>query len=712
MNEAIVKQIALEENITEKQILNTLKLLEEGNTIPFIARYRKEATNGLDETKIKKIETVYQYQINLLKRKEDVIRLIEEKDMMTDELKQKILSATKLIEIEDLYRPYKEKKKTKATIAIADGLEGLAKIILSFPLNKVPEDIAKTYKCKVENTEKKLEGASYIISEYISDNANYRKYIRNYIVKNGTIKSKIKKGKEVEDENKTYEMYYEYEEQIKHVKPHRILALNRGEKEGILNVKINFDQDKIEDYLQKKIIKNKDSLVCSLVINAIKDSLKRLILPSVEREIRSELTDNASEVSIENFSSNLKNLLLSPPMKEITVLGFDPAFRTGCKLAVLDKTGTVLDISVIYPHEPQNEKEKSKKHVQDLINKYHIEVIAIGNGTASRESEAFVADLIKGTNTKYIIVNEAGASVYSASDLAIKEFPKLNVSERSAISIGRRLQDPLSELVKIDPKSIGVGLYQHDVKQKELTEALDFVVDSVVNSVGVNINTASKAILSHISGLTSKTIDKIIKLREEKGKYKTREELKKSTKLSDKVYEQAIGFIRINDGENPLDKTSIHPESYEKTYKLLEIINSNLNELGTDTLKEKLQKVDKEELQKELNIDMYTLEDIIKSLEKPLLDPRDELIKPTLKSDILTIDNLKEGMILEGTVRNVVDFGAFVDIGLKNDGLVHISKMSKQRIKHPLDVLSIGDIVEVNVIDVDLNKKRVSLSMI
>lgn len=711
MNETIVKQIALEENITEKQILNTLKLLEEGNTIPFIARYRKEATNGLDETKIKKIETVYQYQINLLKRKEDVIRLIEEKDMMTDELKQKILNATKLVEIEDLYRPYKEKKKTKATIAIADGLEGLAKIILSFPLNKTPEDIAKTYECKVEDTEKKLEGASYIISEYISDNANYRKYIRNYIVKNGTIKSKIKKGKETEDENKTYEMYYEYEEQIKHVKPHRILALNRGEKEGILNVKINFDQDQIEDYLQKKIIKNKDSLVCNLVINAIKDSLKRLILPSVEREIRSELTDNASEVSIENFSSNLKNLLLSPPMKEITVLGFDPAFRTGCKLAVLDKTGTVLDISVIYPHEPQNEKEKSKKHVKDLINKYHIDVIAIGNGTASRESEAFVADLIKGTNTKYIIVNEAGASVYSASDLAIKEFPKLNVSERSAISIGRRLQDPLSELVKIDPKSIGVGLYQHDVKQKELTEALDFVVDSVVNSVGVNINTASKAILSHISGLTSKTIDKIIKLREEKGKYKTREDLKKSTKLSDKVYEQAIGFIRINDGENPLDKTSIHPESYEKTYKLLEIINSNLNELGTDTLKEKLQKIDKEKLQKELNIDMYTLEDIIKSLEKPLLDPRDELIKPTLKSDILTIDNLKEGMILEGTVRNVVDFGAFVDIGLKNDGLIHISNLSNNYVKHPSDILSVGDIIKCKVLEINKDKKKVALTL-
>ena len=711
MNDTIIKQISLEENITEKQIKNTLKLLEEGNTIPFIARYRKEATNGLDETKIKKIETVYTYQINLLKRKEDVIRLIEEKDMMTEDLKQKILNCTKLVEIEDLYRPYKEKKKTKATTAIANGLEGLAKIILSFPLNKTPEELAKTYKCKVETVEEKLEGASYIISEYISDNANYRKYIRNFIFKNGTLQTKLKKGKEQEDENKVYEMYYEYEEQVKYIKPHRVLAINRGEKEGILSVKINFNQEQIEDYLKTKMIKNKDSLVCPLVIDSIKDSLKRLIIPSIEREIRSELTDEASKTSIENFSSNLKNLLLSPPMKEITVLGFDPAFRTGCKLAVLDKTGTVLDISVIYPHEPQNEKEKSKQHVLNLINKYNIDVIAIGNGTASRESEAFVSDLIKNTNTKYIIVNEAGASVYSASDLAIKEFPTLNVSERSAISIGRRLQDPLSELVKIDPKSIGVGLYQHDVKQKELTEALDFVVDSVVNSVGVNINTASKAILSHISGLTSKTIDKIIKLREKKGKYKTREQLKKENKLSDKVYEQAIGFIRINDGENPLDKTSIHPESYEKTYKLLEIINSNLNELGTESLKEKLQNIDKDKIKQELDIDMYTLEDIIKSLEKPLLDPRDELVKPTLKSDILTIDNLKEGMILEGTVRNVVDFGAFIDIGLKNDGLIHISNLSNNYVKHPSDILSVGDIIKCKVLEINKDKKKVALTL-
>lgn len=711
MNEELIKQIALEEGITALQVKNTLKLLEEGNTIPFIARYRKEATKGLDEVKIKSIETVYTYQVNLLKRKEDVIRLIEEKDMMTDELKDKIMKCTKLVEIEDLYRPYKEKKKTKATTAIANGLEGLAKIILSFPPLKTPEQLAESYKCKIEGIDEKLEGASYIISEYISDNASFRKYIRNFIFKTGILETKLKKGKEENDEDKTYEMYYSYEEQIKHIKPHRILAINRGEKEGVLSVKINIKTEEIEAFLKSKIIKNSKSLVCPLVENSIKDSLKRLILPSVEREIRSELTDKASEVSIENFSSNLKNLLLTPPMKGITVLGFDPAFRTGCKLAVLDKTGKVEDISVIYPHEPQNEKEKSKKHIEELIKKYNIEVIAIGNGTASRESEAFIADIVKNTNVKYIIVNEAGASVYSASDLAIKEFPSLNVSERSAISIGRRLQDPLSELVKIDPKSIGVGLYQHDVKQKELTEALDFVVDSVVNSVGVNINTASKSILSHISGLTSKTIDKILKIREELGKFRTREELRKKVNLSEKIYEQAIGFIRINDGENPLDKTSIHPESYEKTYKLLEMINSDISELGTDSLKEKLKTVDKEEYANKLNIDNYTLEDIIKSLEKPLLDPRDELVKPILKSDILTIDNLKEGMVLEGTVRNVVDFGVFVDIGLKNDGLIHISNLSNTYVKHPSDILSVGDIIKCKVLEINKEKKKVALTL-
>ena len=711
MNETIIKQMAVKLNIREEQVINTLRLLEAGNTIPFIARYRKEATHGLDETQIKEIADVYNYEVNLLKRKEDVIRLIEEKGLLTDELKNKILACQKLVEVEDLYRPYKEKKKTKATEAINNGLEPLAKIILSFPLGKTPMELASNFSCKIEDNDKKLEGASYIIAEYISDNAYYRKYIRNFFFKTGTIISKIKKGKETEDENKVYEMYYSFSEPVKHVKPHRVLAMNRGEKEGILSVSIDINNEEIENFLYSKVIKNNESLVCNFVKEAIKDSLKRLILPSVEREVRSELTDRASEVSIENFSENLKNLLLTPPMKEITVLGFDPAFRTGCKLAVLDKTGKVEQIGVIYPHEPQKEVEKSRRIMMDLIDKYHVDVIAIGNGTASRESEAFVAESIKGTNVKYIIVNEAGASVYSASDLAIKEFPDLNVSERSAISIGRRLQDPLSELVKIDPKSIGVGLYQHDVKQKELSDALDFVVESVVNSVGVNINTASKSILSYLSGLTSKTIDKIIETREKLGKFKNRLEIKKEAKLTDKVYEQAIGFIRINDGTNPLDKTSIHPESYDKTYKLLEMIGSSVNELGTDILKEKLKLVDKDKMKEDLNIDIYTLEDIIKSLEKPLLDPRDELVKPILKSNILTIDNLTPGMVLEGTVRNVVDFGAFVDIGLKNDGLIHVSQMSNDYVKHPSDILSTGDIIKCKVLEINKEKNKVALTL-
>lgn len=711
MNENIIKQMTNSLNVRENQVKNTLHLLEEGNTIPFIARYRKEATNGLNEVQIKEIADVYNYEVNLLKRKEDVIRLIDEKGLLTLDLKQRILSCSKLVEVEDLYRPYKEKKKTKATEAIANGLEGLAKIILSFPIGKTPLEIASSFKCKIEDNDKKLEGASYIIAEYISDNAYYRKYIRGFFFRNGVVSSKLKKGKDKEDENRIYEMYYSFEEPLKCIKPHRVLALNRGEKEGILSVSLKIDNEAIEKYLEDKIIKNKDSLVCDLVKVAIKDSLKRLILPSVEREVRSELTDKASEVSIENFSENLKNLLLTPPMKEITVLGFDPAFRTGCKLAVLDKTGKVLDISVIYPHEPQKEVEKSRKHILDLINKFNIDVIAIGNGTASRESEAFISDTIKGTNVKYIIVNEAGASVYSASNLAIKEFPDLNVSERSAISIGRRLQDPLSELVKIDPKSIGVGLYQHDVKQKELSEALDFVVQTIVNQVGVNINTASKSILSYLSGLTSKTIDKIIEIREKLGKYTSREQIKKSAKLSDKVYEQAIGFIRINDGINPLDKTAIHPESYDKTYKILEMIGSNTSELGTDTLKQKLKTIDKDKLKNELGVDVYTLEDIITNLEKPLLDPRDELVKPILKSDILTIDNLKPGMSLEGTVRNVVDFGAFVDIGLKNDGLIHISNMSNSYVKHPSDILQVGDIIKCKVLEINKEKNKVALTL-
>ncbi|MDO4369444.1 MAG: Tex family protein [bacterium] len=711
MNDKIINELVIKLNITRSQIVNTLRLLEEGNTIPFIARYRKEATNNLDEVKIKEIETVYTYEVNLLKRKEDVIRLIDEKGLLTDEVKSKIINAQKLVEVEDLYRPYKEKKKTKASDAIANGLEGLAKIILSFPLGRSLEEIADSYSCKISDTDKKLEGASYIIAEYISDNAYYRKWIRGYLFRNGDLVSRRKRTKEDNDPKKLYEMYYDFKEPVKYIKSYRVLAINRGEKENVLSVNIDFNMDEVVDFLSKKVIKNEKSLVFLFVVDAIKDSLKRLIIPSEIREIRNELSERASDVAIDNFSNNLENLLLIPPVKDITVLGFDPAFRTGCKLAVLDKTGKVLDISVIYPHEPQNKREESKKHLKNLIDKYNIDVIAIGNGTASRESELLVAEVIKGTNVKYIIVNEAGASVYSASDLAIAEFPNLNVSERSAISIGRRLQDPLSELVKIDPKSIGVGLYQHDVKQTKLGESLKFTVEKIVNSVGVNINTASKSILSYVSGLTKTTIDKIIKTREELGGYTSRDEIKKIKGISDKVYEQSIGFIRINDGVNPLDKTSIHPESYDIAYKLLEKINSDVSEIGKDKIKERLESVNIDSLCTYLNVDKYTLEDIIKSLKMPILDPRDELDKPLLKSDILTIDNLKEGMKLSGTVRNVIDFGAFVDIGLKNDGLIHISNITDKFIKHPSEVLQVGDIVDCYVLNIDKEKGKVGLSL-
>lgn len=711
MNDNIINELTKELNINKKQVINTLKLLEEGNTIPFIARYRKEATSGLDEIMIKEIKDRYDYELNLLKRKEDVIRLILEKGLLDEELKNKILACQKLVEVEDLYRPYKEKKKTKASEALSMGLLDLAKKIMSCPLNITIEELAKNYSCKIEDNEKKLQGAFYIIAEIISDDSNYRKWIRNYIKKEGVIVSKLKKGKDLLDEKKVYEMYYDFKEPIKYLKSYRYLAINRGEKEGVLTVSIDFSLDKVISFLKNKVIKNDKSLTGPFLEEAIKDSLKRLIIPSVNREIRSELWDMASLVAIKNFSSNLYNLLMTPPFKEINVLGFDPAFRTGCKLAVLDKTGKVLAIEVIYPHEPVNEKEKSKEKLLELINKYNIDVIAIGNGTASRESEAFVAEVIKNTNTKYLIVNEAGASVYSASSLAKQEFPNLNVSERSAISIGRRLQDPLSELVKIDPKSIGVGLYQHDVKQKELTDNLNFVVESVVNQVGVNINTASKSILKYVSGLTSKTIDKIIETKEKIGKFTSREEIKNIKGLSSKVYEQAIGFMRISDGTNPLDKTNIHPESYDVTYKLLELIDSNVKEIGTTKIIEKLAKINLEEVQTKLKVDIFTLEDIVKSLKMPLLDPREKLEKPILKSDILTLDDLKEGMVLEGVVRNVVDFGAFVDIGLKNDGLIHISNLSNSYVKHPSEVLKVGDIIKCTVIDINKDKGKVGLSL-
>ena len=710
MNEDIIKQIALELNIRVEQVKSTLKMLEDGNTIPFIARYRKEVTGNLDEEQIRSISEVYEYQVNLLKRKEDVIRLIDEKGLLTDKIKTEVMNASKLVEVEDLYRPYKEKKKTKATEAIKNGLEGLAKIILSFPKELYAVD--KFLNDNVKTKEDAIEGAKYIIAEYISDNAYYRKWIRNDIYNNSKIVTKKKKN--AVDEKKVYEMYYDYSEDVKYIKPHRVLALNRGEKEGVLSVSLEYNKEYIYNYLEKKLIKDENSECAIYVKDAIVDSYKRLIGPSVEREIRSELTEKSEEGAIEVFAKNLENYLLTPPMKDKMILGLDPAYRTGCKLAVIDYTGQMLDIKVIYPHEPKNDFEGSKKIVLDLIDKYNIDVIAIGNGTASRESETFIANVIKDAkrSVSYIIVNEAGASVYSASKLAIEEFPNLHVEERSAISIARRLQDPLSELVKIDSKSIGVGQYQHDVKEKNLNEALDFVVSKSVNNVGVNINTASASILKYISGLTKKSIEKIIDFRNKHGRFNSRNELIDNKILSAKAYEQSIGFMRVLDGSNPLDKTSIHPESYDKTTKLLESIGMNYDSLGTEELISKLDNINIDDYSKKLDIDIYTLEDIINSLKKPNRDPRDDFDKPILKSDVLHIEDLKKGMELEGTVRNVVDFGAFIDIGIKNDGLVHISKITDRYIKHPSEVLSVGDIVTCYVDEVFLDKGKVALSLI
>ena len=712
-NENIIKDLCSQLNIKVEGAKAVLKLLEEGNTIPFIARYRKEATGALDEEQIRKISEVYEYEVNLLKRKEDVIRLIDEKGLMTDELRNKILECTKLVEVEDLYRPYKEKKKTKATDAINNGLEPLAKMIMSFPTSGNIENLTKKFiNDKVKNSDEAILGASYIIAEYISDNASFRKWIRNYLYKNGLLS--CQKKKDANDEKKIYDMYYDYSEKVCEVKPHRVLAINRAEREKVISVNININEKEIINYLEKKVIKNEASFVCEIVRGAIKDSFKRLIFPSVEREVRSELTEKAEEVAIENFSKNLENLLLTPPMKGKMVLGLDPAFRTGCKLAVLNPVGKVLLIDKIYPHEPVNKYEEAKKKTIDIINKYNIEIVAIGNGTASRESEKFIIDVIKSIDRKveYIIVSEAGASVYSASKLAIEEFPTLHVEERSAVSIGRRLQDPLAELVKIDPESIGVGLYQHDVAGKKLSESLDFVVSKTVNSVGVDVNTASSSLLKYISGITKKNIEKIIDYRENNGKIVSREQIRKEKILSDKTYEQAIGFMRILDGSNAFDKTDIHPESYDIASKLLEKIGLAKEDIGSEKLVQELAKQNPEKLAEVLNSDVYTVEDIIKSLQKPNRDPRDEMPKPILKSDILDIKDLKVGMKLQGTVRNVVDFGAFIDIGLHNDGLVHISKMTDKYIKHPSEVLNVGDIIDVYVIDINLEKEKVFLSLL
>lgn len=716
MNEYIIKEIAASLNITEKQVNTVLSLLSEGNTIPFIARYRKEATGALDEETIRSINEVYEYQENLLKRKEDVIRLIDEKGLLTDELKDSIMKCEKLVEVEDLYRPYKEKKKTKATEAIALGLEPLAKMMMTFPTTGDIDNLcSKFINDKVPNTDKAVEGACFIIAEWISDNAYYRKWIRGYFYRNGVIVSVKKKN--AEDENSIYEMYYDYNEAVKYIKPHRILALNRGEKEKVLNVSIDVNKDEIIAFLEKKIIKNDKSFVCSYVRNAINDSYKRLIEPSIEREIRSDLSEKGEIAAIDNFGKNLEALLLTPPMKEKVVLAFDPGYVNGCKLAVVDKNGKYLDSTVIKPFLKGDEEKRIKLSMEvvvQLIKKYNVDIISIGNGTASRESEKFCADMIRdyNLNCKYVIVSEAGASIYSASPQAIEEFPDLAVEKRSAVSIGRRLQDPLAELVKIPPEGIGVGLYQHDVSEKKLSDNLDFVVEKCVNSVGVNINTASSSLLSYVSGITKAAIKKIIDYRESVGKIKSREEIKKKKLLSDKAFEQAIGFLRITEGDNVLDSTAIHPESYEVALNLLKELNSNISMIGTNEIIDQLNNINIEEYAKKLNTDIYTLEDVISSLKKPNLDPRDEYPQPILKSNILEISDLHVGDKLQGTVRNVVDFGLFIDIGLHDDGLAHISKISKNFVKHPSDLYSVGDIVDCWVDDISLEKNKVSLSLI
>ncbi len=716
MNDRIISDISDELNITKKQVEVTLEMIKQGNTIPFIARYRKEKTGNLNEEQIKIIGDAYEYQVNLFNRKQDVIRLIDEKGLLTDDLKNQILNANKLVEVEDLYRPYKEKKKTKATEAIKNGLEPLAKIIMSCPISgNITTICNKFINDLVPDQNKALEGAKYIIAEWISDNASYRKYIRNNMYKFGVIETKLKQ--EENDKNKVYEMYYGYHEMVSKIKPHRVLAINRAEKENVITVKINVDNVKIIDFLENKNIKNKDSFCASYIKEAIEDGYKRLIFPSVQREIRSDLTLRGEQVAIDNFSKNLEALLLTPPIKEKVVLAFDPGYVNGCKLAVIDKTGKYLDSTVIKPFLNNISEEnvnKCKLEVVCLIKKYNVDIIAIGNGTASRESERFCAEIINEFNLscKYVIVSEAGASIYSASKVAIEEFPDLAVEKRSAVSIGRRLQDPLSELVKVPPDGIGVGLYQHDVSQKKLSESLNFIVSKVVNSVGVNINTASSSLLKYVSGVNKSSIEKIINYRQAHGKINSRDEIKKNKILGDKAYEQAIGFLRVTQGTNILDETSIHPESYDIALKLLKELGLGLSDVGTNSLIESLNKIDTEDYVTKLNTDIYTLQDVINSLKKPNRDPRDEYPQPVLKSNILNIEDLKVGMELQGTVRNVVDFGAFIDIGLHNDGLVHISKISKHYIKHPSEVLSVGDIVNCYVEEIFKDKQKVALSLI
>ncbi|MGI1831685.1 Tex family protein [Bacillus safensis] len=710
----LLKQIATELKLSTKQIESVIKLLEDGNTVPFIARYRKEQTGSLDEVQIQTISERYTYIQNVTNRKEEVIRLIAEQDKLTDELKQKIEQAHKLQEVEDLYRPFKQKRKTKANVAKAKGLEPLAEYLLTLPSDQIEKKAAAfiSEEKEVANVEEALEGAQHIIAEQLADDPDMRKWIRSETYQKGSL---ITSGKDVEsDEKNVYEMYYDYQEPIKKIVPHRVLAVNRGEKEGILKAAIEPPAENIRFYLDKQVLKGKQTTARPFIEAAIDDAYKRLIQPSIEREIRKELTEKAEEQAIHIFAENLRKLLLQPPMKGKRVLGVDPAFRTGCKLAVVDDTGKVHHIGVIYPHPPVQKKAEAKQKVKEIIQSSNIEVIAIGNGTASRETEQFIADLIQELDqpVSYLIVNEAGASVYSASALAREEFPDLQVEERSAISIARRLQDPLAELVKIDPKSVGVGQYQHDVSQKQLNSSLTFVVETVVNQVGVNVNTASQALLQYVSGLSKAVAGNIIKRREEIGRFTSRKELKDIPRLGAKTYEQCIGFLRITDGQDPLDRTGIHPESYKETKQFLRMINMTPDDLGTEQLKEKIAEVKLDKAAQQLDIGTITLQDIIDQLTRPERDPRDEVPKPLLKTDVLKLEDLKQGMELQGTVRNVVDFGAFVDIGVKQDGLVHISKLSNRFVKHPLDVVSVGDIVTVWVDSVDQAKGRVALSML
>jgi len=714
LDNQIVQRVSKEVEISQKQVQNVIALVEDGNTVPFIARYRKEQTGALDEVQIRNILDSWNYLMNLEERKEEVLRLIEEQGKLTEELAAQIHQAKKLQQVEDLYRPFKQKRRTKATVAKEKGLEPLAQWLLSFPRSDVKNE-AKTYineEAGVQSSEEAIQGALDIVAEQISDEASYRQWIRTTTVKDGIIVTSVKDPEK--DEKNIYEMYYEYTEAVKRIVPHRILAMNRGEKDGILKVSIDAPTDRILSYLHKQVIKKRDSSAESYIVSAIEDAYKRLIEPSIEREIRKELSEKAEERAIHIFSENLRKLLLQPPLKGKVVLGVDPAFRTGCKLAVVDETGKVLKIDVIYPHPPVRKAAEAQNKLKKMFAEYPIEVVAIGNGTASRETEQFVADVLKEIENPvyYLIVNEAGASVYSASDVAREEFPDFQVEERSAVSIARRLQDPLAELVKIDPKSVGVGQYQHDVSQKQLNDSLTFIVETVVNQVGVNANTASASLLQYVAGLNKTVAQNIVKYRDENGKFSNRKQLKKIPRLGAKTYEQCIGFLRIIEGEEPLDRTGIHPETYGDVKKLLKKAEVKESELGTEKVKEALKHISLPEISEELSIGELTLKDIIEALVRPERDPRDELPKPLLRQDILKLEDLAKGIRLEGTVRNVVDFGAFIDIGVKQDGLVHISKLTNRYVKHPLDVVSVGDLVNVWVEDVDMKKGRVALTMI